>query len=75
MRAEVGGSMVRGRRARSAARSGRRALLGRIETRTPEDAKQSASSALRSAQNQLSVARREVERTEKLVTAGAPRRA
>jgi RND family efflux transporter MFP subunit len=47
------------------------ALLGRIETRTLEDAKQSASSAVRSAENQLSVARREAERTEKLVNAGA----
>jgi membrane fusion protein (multidrug efflux system) len=46
-------------------------LLGRIETRTLEDAKQSASSAVRSAENQLNVARREAERTEKLVNAGA----
>ena len=46
-------------------------LLGRIETRTLDDARQSATSALRSAENQLAVARREVERTETLVKAGA----
>ena len=49
----------------------RGALLGRIETRTLDDARQSASSAVRIAENQLAVARREVERTEKLVNAGA----
>jgi RND family efflux transporter MFP subunit len=49
----------------------RGALLGRIETRTLDDARQSAQSAVRSAENQLSVARREVERTETLVKAGA----
>jgi membrane fusion protein (multidrug efflux system) len=47
------------------------ALLARIETRTLEEAKQSAASALRSAENQLAVARREAERTERLVEAGA----
>lgn len=70
VRAEVGGSMVEV--AVLEAQAVRRgALLGRIETRTLEDAKQSASSALRSAENQLNVARREAERTEKLVNAGA----
>jgi RND family efflux transporter MFP subunit len=47
------------------------ALLGRIETRTLDDLRQSVSSSVRSAENQLSVARREMERTEKLVQAGA----
>ena len=49
----------------------RGALLGRIETRTLDDARQSAISAVRNAENQLAVARREVERTEQLVKAGA----
>jgi RND family efflux transporter MFP subunit len=70
VRAEVGGSMVEVAVLEAqAVRKG--ALLGRIETRTLEDAKQSASSAVRSAENQLSVARREAERTETLVKAGA----
>jgi membrane fusion protein, multidrug efflux system len=70
VRAEVGGSMVEVAVLEAqAVRKG--ALLGRIETRTLEDAKQSASSAVRSAENQLNVARREAERTEKLVSAGA----
>jgi membrane fusion protein (multidrug efflux system) len=49
----------------------RSALLARIETRTLEHARQSAQSSVRSAENQLAVARREAERTEKLVEAGA----
>ena len=70
VRAEVGGSMVEVAVLEAqAVQSG--ALLDRIETRTLEDAKLSASSAVRSAENQLSVARREAERTEKLVSAGA----
>ena len=70
VRAEVGGSMVEVAVLEAqAVQNG--ALLGRIETRTLEDAKLSASSAVRSAENQLSVARREAERTEKLVSAGA----
>jgi RND family efflux transporter MFP subunit len=70
VRAEVGGSMVEVAVLEAQAVQ-KGVLLGRIETRTLEDAKQSASSAVRSAENQLSVARREVERTEKLVSAGA----
>jgi membrane fusion protein, multidrug efflux system len=70
VRAEVGGSMVEVA-VLEAQPVQKGALLGRIETRTLEDAKQSASSAVRSAENQLSVARREAERTEKLVSAGA----
>jgi RND family efflux transporter MFP subunit len=70
IRAEVGGSMVEvAVLAAQPVQKG--AVLGRIETRTLEDAKQSASSAVRSAENQLNVARREAERTEKLVSAGA----
>ena len=70
VRAEVGGSMVEVAVLEAQAVQ-KGTLLGRIETRTLEDAKQSASSALRSAENQLAVARREAERTEKLVSAGA----
>lgn len=70
VRAEVGGSMVEVAVLEAQAVQ-KGALLGRIETRTLEDAKQSASSAVKSAENQLLVARREVERTEKLVNAGA----
>jgi RND family efflux transporter MFP subunit len=70
VRAEVGGSMVEVAVLEAQAVQ-KGALLGRIETRTLEDARQSASSAVRSAENQLSVARREAERTEKLVSAGA----
>ena len=70
VRAEVGGSMVEVA-VREAQPVQKGALLGRIETRTLEDAKQSASSAVRSAENQLNVAQREAERTEKLVSAGA----
>jgi RND family efflux transporter MFP subunit len=70
VRAEVGGSMVEVAVLEAQAVQ-KGALLGRIETRTLEDAKQSASSAVRSAENQLNVARREAERTEKLVSAGA----
>lgn len=70
VRAEVGGSMVEVAVLEAQAVQ-RGALLGRIETRTLEDAKQSAASSVRSAENQLTVARREAERTEKLVSAGA----
>jgi membrane fusion protein (multidrug efflux system) len=70
VRAEVGGSMVEVA-VQEAQAVQRGALLGRIETRTLEDAKLSATSAVRSAENQLNVARREAERTEKLVSAGA----
>ena len=70
VRAEVGGSMLEVAVLEAQAVQ-KGALLGRIETRTLEDAKLSASSAVRSAENQLSMARREVERTEKLVSAGA----
>jgi RND family efflux transporter MFP subunit len=70
VRAEIGGSMTQvSVEEGQAVRKG--ALLGRIETRTLDDARQSASSAVRSAENQVAVARREMERTETLVKAGA----
>jgi RND family efflux transporter MFP subunit len=70
VRAEIGGSITEvGVQEGQSVRTG--ALLGRIETRTLDDLRQSAESAVRSAENQLAVARREMERTEKLVQAGA----
>ena len=70
IRAELGGSMleVHVEEGQTVTRG---ALLGRIETRTLDDARQSAASAVRNAESQLAVARREVERTEQLVKAGA----
>jgi RND family efflux transporter MFP subunit len=70
IRAELGGSMleVHVEEGQTVMRG---TLLGRIETRTLDDARQSAASAVRNAENQLGVAQREVERTEKLVNAGA----
>jgi RND family efflux transporter MFP subunit len=70
IRAELGGSVIEvnveeGQTVRAGA------LLGRIEAQTLEDARLSAASAVRSAENQEAVAQREQERTEKLVTAGA----
>jgi membrane fusion protein (multidrug efflux system) len=70
IRAELGGSMVavaveEGQAVR------RGALLGRIETRTLDDVRQSATSSLRSAESQLAVAQREAARAEQLVAAGA----
>ena len=70
LRAEVGGSMLDVSVLEAqAVKMG--AVLGRIETRTLDDARLSAASAVRSAENQLAVARREAERTEKLASAGA----
>jgi RND family efflux transporter MFP subunit len=70
VRAELGGAIldVTVEEAQAVSRG---ALLARIETRTLEDARQSAASSVRSAENQLAVARRETERTEQLVEAGA----
>jgi len=70
VRAELGGAVVEVA-VEDAQAVGRGALLARIETRTLEEARQSAMSSLRSAENQLAVARRETERTERLVEAGA----
>jgi membrane fusion protein (multidrug efflux system) len=70
VRAEIGGSITQvAVQEGQAVKTG--TLLGRIETRTLDDARQSATSSLRSAENQVAVARREMERTEKLVQAGA----
>ena len=70
VRAELGGSMLQvtveeGQTVR------RGAILGRIEAATLDDARQSAASAVKSAEAQLDVARREAERTGRLVAAGA----
>ncbi len=70
IRAELGGAMLAVSVEEGQA-VGRGAPLGRIETRTLDDVRQSATSALRSAESQLAVARREAARTEQLVTAGA----
>ncbi|MEX2662911.1 MAG: efflux RND transporter periplasmic adaptor subunit [Vicinamibacterales bacterium] len=70
VRAEVGGSMLQVTvEEGQAVRKG--ALLGRIETATLDDMRQSAVSALKNAQSQLDVARREADRTAQLVAAGA----
>lgn len=70
VRAELGGSMVQvvvdeGQPVR------RGTLLGRIETSTLDDSRRSAESAVKSAAAALDVARREAERTQRLVAAGA----
>ena len=70
VRAELGGQMLEvtvdeGRPVKKGM------LLGRIEARSLAETRQSAVSAVRSAENQLTVARREAERTEQLVEAGA----
>jgi RND family efflux transporter MFP subunit len=70
VRAEIGGSVTQVNvREGQAVRRG--AILGRIETRTLDDVRQSALSSVRNAENQLAVAQREAERTETLVKAGA----
>jgi membrane fusion protein (multidrug efflux system) len=70
VRAEIGGSMTQVT-VREGQAVSRGTLLGRIETRTLDDVRQSAMSSLRNAENQLAVANRELERTETLVKAGA----
>lgn len=70
LRAQLGGSVLDVRvKEGQAVKQG--TVLGRIEARTQEDARSSAQSAVRSAETQLSVAQREAERTQQLVTAGA----
>ena len=70
VRAELGGSMLEVAVLEAqAVRQG--ALLGRFETPPLEEANLSASSCVRSAENLFGVDRREAERTEKLVSAGA----
>jgi membrane fusion protein (multidrug efflux system) len=70
VRAEIGGPVVEVR-AEEGQSVQKGALLGRIEATAIEDARRSAASAVTSAENQLAVARREAERTEQLVSAGA----
>jgi RND family efflux transporter MFP subunit len=70
VRAEIGGPVLQvtveeGQAVR------RGALLARIEGAAQEDAQRSAASAVRSAENQLALSRREAERTEQLVAGGA----
>ena len=70
VRAELGGAVLQvAVEEGQAVRKG--ALLGRIETATLDDTRRSAESALKNAQSQLDVARREADRTAQLVTAGA----
>lgn len=70
VRAELGGAMlqVEVQEGQTVARG---TLLGRIDARTLDDARQSAALAVRSAEAQLAVATREAQRTEELVAAGA----
>jgi RND family efflux transporter MFP subunit len=70
VRAEIGGPVVQVN-AEEGESVQKGALLGRIEANAIEDARRSAASAVTSAENQLAVARREAERTEQLVSAGA----
>jgi RND family efflux transporter MFP subunit len=70
LRAQVGGAVLEVMAEEGeAVRSG--ALLGRIESRTLEDSRRSALSAVRSAEDALLVAERDAERTAALVDAGA----
>ena len=70
IRAELGGSVLQVAVDEGQAVS-RGTLLARIETRTLDDVRQSAVSAVRNAESQLALARREAERTETLVSGGA----
>lgn len=70
VRAELGGSMIEVLADEGQAVK-RGQVLGRIEAQNLEDARQSAASAVRSAENQLAVATREADRTQTLVNAGA----
>ena len=70
VRAELGGSVLQvsveeGQTVR------RGTIIARIEATTLDDARRSAETAVKAAQNQLAVARREAERTQQLVKAGA----
>jgi RND family efflux transporter MFP subunit len=70
VRAEIGGSVIR-----VAVEEGQPVkkgmVLARIEAVALSDARRSAATAVRSSDGQLVLARREVERTEQLVNAGA----
>lgn len=70
LRAQVGGEVLEVMAEEGeAVRKG--TLLGRIESRTLEDSRRSAQSAVRSAESALTVAQRDMERTAYLVEAGA----
>ena len=70
VRAELGGSMLQVlvEEGQSVQRG---AVIGRIEAATLDDVRRSAESAVRAAENQVAVVRREAERTQQLVSAGA----
>ncbi|HXG89509.1 MAG TPA: efflux RND transporter periplasmic adaptor subunit [Vicinamibacterales bacterium] len=70
VRAELGGSLVQ-LNVEEGQTVARGAVLGRIEAPELEGSRRSAASSLKSAENQLTGARRETERTQQLVTAGA----
>lgn len=70
VRAELGGSVVRLDVEEGQAVS-RGVVLGQIEAPELEGSLRSAASTLKSAESQLAVARRETERTQQLVSAGA----
>lgn len=70
VRAELGGSVI-GIAVDEGQSVKRGQVLGRIEAQNLEDARQSAMSAVRSAENQLAVTSREADRTDTLVKAGA----
>jgi RND family efflux transporter MFP subunit len=70
VRAEIGGSIVQvAPEEGEAVKQG--ALLARIEAHTQRDAYLSAQSAVRSSEEALQIAERELERTERLVKGGA----
>ncbi len=70
VRAELGGSLVQ-LKVEEGQTVARGDVLGRIEAPELEGSRRSAASSLKSAENQLAVARRETERTQQLVSAGA----
>jgi RND family efflux transporter MFP subunit len=70
VRAEIGGSIIEvGPEEGQAVKRG--TVLARIEARTQQDAYLSAQSAVRSSEEALQIAERELERTERLVKGGA----
>jgi RND family efflux transporter MFP subunit len=70
LRAQLGGEMLQVA-VEEGESVGRDTLLGRIDAKTLEESRRSVESAVRSADNQVQVARREVDRVETLVQAGA----
>jgi membrane fusion protein, multidrug efflux system len=70
LRAQLGGSILE-IMAQEGQAVRRNDVLARIEARTQEDSRRSAQSAVRSADHQMLVAQREVDRVQTLVNAGA----